>query len=409
MRPTLPAALLLAALCLPPLHAAAQEPLTLQDALARASAQNPELKAAESRIKAASARETQAAAWPNPNLTLGLDEAPFAAPLSGSLSAGISQPLLFGGPRAARIDAAKLDHELAELDRNVLRLDLATRVKQAYARMLYAQESLRNAQLGAEASETLLEAIRKRFEAGQVARGEVLRAEVERDRAKRVLSGAEGKLRQERGRLNVLMGRTAQGAIAIQTLPIPSDADLPPLASLVTRSLESRAELHQAELAIRREAVLRRVAQSGMWTGTEVSVVASTYGGQPGFSTALTVPIPFYRQQGEVQEAEANRQRAEAEREALRHRITLEVEEAYQEAVSAAKEAELFRKSYLPQAERLSNNAQRRFTAGESSGLEVIEARNALRETRGEYHEAVLAYRLAVARLERVSGLEFPQ
>ena len=405
----LPATLLIAALCLTPMTAWAQDPLSLQGAISQAIAQNPELKAAESRIQAARARETQASAWPNPNLTLSVDEAPFASPLNGSLMAGISQPLMLGAQRSAQIEAAELDRSLAELERDALRLDLASQVKQAYARMLFAQESLRNATLEAEAAETLLKAMQTRLKAGEVARVDVLRAEVERDKTLRAVSSAEGRVRQEKGRLNVLMGRTAQEAIAFQSLSLPNAGNLPPLPSLVTQSVESRAELQRAEIAIRREAAQRRVAQSTMWTGTEVSLAAGTVEGQPGFATSLTVPIPFYRQQGEVKEAEANRQRAEAEREALRHRITLEVEEAYQEALNAAKQIELFRKSYLPQSERLVDNAQRRFQAGEGSGLEVIEARNALRETRAEYQQALLEYRQAVASLERATGQELPE
>jgi cobalt-zinc-cadmium efflux system outer membrane protein len=405
----LPTALLLVALGLTPTSALAQAPLTLREAIEQAIAQNPELKAAESRVQATRARETQASAWPNPNLTLSVDEAPFADPLNGSLMAGVSQPLMLGTQRSALLETAALERAIAELERDALRLERVSEVKQAYARLLFAQESLRHAAQDAEAAGVLLKAMQTRFKAGEIARVEVLRAEVERDKSLRVVSSAEGRLRQEKGRLNVLMGRTAQEAIAIQPLALPDAGNLPALPALVAQSLESRAELQRAELAIRREAAQRRLAQSAMWTGTEVSVAAGLVEGQPGFTTSLTVPIPFYRQQGEIKEAEANRLRAEAERQALRHRITLEVEEAYQEALDATQQIALFRKRYLPQSERLVDNAQRRFQAGEGSGLEVIEALHAQRETRAEYQQALLEYRQAVASLERATGRDLPE
>lgn len=408
MKP-LPAALLLVAFGLTPTSTLAQAPLTLREAIEQAIAQNPELKAAESRVQATRARETQASAWPNPNLTLSVDEAPFADPLNGSLMAGVSQPLMLGTQRSALLETAALERAIAELERDALRLERVSEVKQAYARLLFAQESLRHAAQDAEAAGVLLKAMQTRFKAGEIARVEVLRAEVERDKSLRVVSSAEGRLRQEKGRLNVLMGRTAQEAIAIQPLALPDAGNLPALPALVAQSLESRAELQRAELAIRREAAQRRLAQSAMWTGTEVSVAAGLVEGQPGFTTSLTVPIPFYRQQGEIKEAEANRLRAEAERQALRHRITLEVEEAYQEALDATQQIALFRKRYLPQSERLVDNAQRRFQAGEGSGLEVIEALHAQRETRAEYQQALLEYRQAVASLERATGRDLPE
>jgi outer membrane protein TolC len=115
--------------------------------------------------------------------------------------------------------------------------------------------------------------------------------------------------------------------------------------------------------------------------------------------------LPFYRQQGEIQEAEANRARAEAERLALEGEISLAIEQAHGTAALAAQQVRLFRDTYLPQAERLAENAQRRYLAGQGSGMEAVEARRALRETVAQRDRAVLEYREALVKLERESGI----
>lgn len=385
----------------------AQEPLSVRQAIDLAMAENPRVRAAERQLEAARARETQAAALPNPNLSLQAEEIPISNPGSGTFLVGISQPLLLGGQREARVGGARLERELAEIDREILRRDLIAEVREAYARLLFMQEGVRLARSNREAALTLLKATQARHKAGELAKVEVLREEVEFSRADREVSAAEGRELQARGRLNVLLGRSAQVALTLQPLPLPQIASLPPVEQLVSRSLEARVELRRAGVAIERERIQRRLAQAGLWTGTEVGVSAGLIEGQPGVSGGVTIPIPFYRQQGEVAEAEANRLRAEAERDALRNAVTLEVEETYREARSAAQQAELFRSSYLPQAEQLADNARRRFLAGEGSGLEVIEAQRALRESQVSYQQALLEYRQAIARLERAIGADF--
>lgn len=386
--------------------ARAVEQLTLNEAVAQALSRNPELQAAERAIDAAWAREIQAKALPNPNLALNIDQVPIPNPGDGSYMVGISQPLLLAGQREARQEVSRLETKLAEFDRDVLRQDLVARIKDTYAQVLFEIARGKQAELDAQGAETLYQAILHRYNAGAVARVEVLQAEVVRNRANRELEAAKNRVILARGPLNVLLGREATSPLAVQDLPAPQGGTLPKLPDLVVVALKTRVELRRAETAIQREVLSRRLAQAGLWTGTEASLLAGAVQGQPGFSVSLTVPIPFYRQQGEIAEAEANRARTEAERDALRNAITQQVDQAYREAHIAATQANSFAKNHLPQAERLARNAQARFEAGEGSRLEVIEARRALSETQTEFQQSVLAYRQALHRLERAVGKE---
>lgn len=115
----------------------AAAPLDQAGAVERALAQHPEVRAAEARVAAAKAREVQAAAAPNPNLLVAVDQVPFGAPTQGNFMLGLGQPLLPGGLREARQAVAALDVRLAEAELAVRRQELAARVKEAYARLLY--------------------------------------------------------------------------------------------------------------------------------------------------------------------------------------------------------------------------------------------------------------------------------
>jgi cobalt-zinc-cadmium efflux system outer membrane protein len=374
----------------------AQGRLSLPAAIEKALSQNPRLQAAQHQITAAKARETQAEALPNPNVSLMVDEAPFPNLLDGNYMAGISQPLLLGGQQQARVAVAALDTRLAELDYGILRQETAAKIRDAYARLLLAQESLQQARISEEGGSALLRATEARYQAGEVARVEVLQAQVEASRAQRDVAMAANRQVNARGQLNLLLGQAAQTPIEVEAPGRLEHQALPPMDSLVSQSLTARLEIQRAQLAIQREALQLQVARSSLWTGSEISAAGGAVSGQPGFSATVTVPIPVYRQQGEIAEAEADRLRAEAER--------LEVQEAYSEATSALQLIDLFQKTYLPQAEKLADNARRRFLAGEGSGFEVLEARRSQRETQTAHQQALLEHRQAIARLERAVG-----
>lgn len=395
--------LIVGALASPALGA---EVLSLRGAVALGLEANPEVRVARYAVEAAQARETRAAAWPNPNVSLLIDQVPLGSPQNGNYMAGVSQPLMPGGFREAQREVARVERELAELDAAVVSRDLSTRIKVAYVRYLYEQEEARLARLNAEFTRTMAEAAKARYKAGEFARVEVLRTEVELSRAQRAVAEAESRLLRARGRLNVLLGRTAQSELAVSTLPAPRQQALPDVAALVEKGFASRVEFRRSALAVQREVLLRQVAQAGIWTGTEVTGAFGAISGQPGVSATLTMPIPLYRQQGEIAEARANELRAQAERDALRNDITLEIEEAYREAAIAARQADLFATSYIPQAERLAENARLRFREGEGSGQELFEARRALSEARTEHLQAVLEYQEALSRLEGAVGTE---
>lgn len=384
----------------------AEEALPLPAAIARGLAAHPRLRAARRQVEAARAREVQAAAGPNPNLAVAIDQVPFANPAAGNYMAGVTQPLLPAALREAQLGVARADREIAEAGLAIERQDLAARIKDAYAHALYEAAGQELARDTADHARWLASAARGRWKAGDVPRADVLRAEVDLARAERDQRVAEGALADARARLNVLLGRPAQAPLLLGPLPAPARAPLPAVDALVARALAGRVEFRRAALQVEREALQRRAALAAIWTGTEVGAAFGAVSGAPGFSTTLALPIPIYRREGEAAEAEAARLRAEAEREALAHEVTLEVEQARRAAVLAADLAGRYAKDYVPRARTLADNARARFRAGEGSGAELAEAEHALHEVRAEHQRAVLDWHEAVAKLERAIGAE---
>lgn len=369
-----------------------------------AIARNPEVRAADRSRDAAKARLVQAEAWPNPNLMLTADQIPLTNLGAGNFLVGLSQPLWMGGGREARMEVAHIELELAQIEAELVRRNLAAQVKEAYAWHQSDHEALRLAALGQEAASRFRAAMAARYRAGEVARIDLLRAELDWGRAARDLAAAESREAQSLAELNVLLGREPHLSVEVDAPAALALPGLPPAPLLLSMALAERPELRRAALAIRREAAQRKLAQAGQWTGTEAALAGGLVAGQPGLTATMTLPVPFYRQQGEIAEAEANRARAEAEGDALRFRITLEVERRYHDALIAGRQAKLVQEGYLEQARRLVDNAHGRYAVGEGSGLEVSEAAQALRQAQADHRQALLAQRQAVIRLELAVG-----
>ena len=102
----------------------------------------------------------------------------------------------------------------------------------------------------------------------------------------------------------------------------------------------------------------------------------------------------------EIPDIEALNKQAEH----LRNAISLEVEEAYREALTASNQIELFETEILTQAEEVHNMFLFSYQEGEIGGIELIEARRTLLETRKSYSDALYNYDLALAALEKSIG-----
>ena len=109
----------------------------------------------------------------------------------------------------------------------------------------------------------------------------------------------------------------------------------------------------------------------------------------------------------EVAEAEANIASLQREAEHLKNAITLEVEEAHMNAVTAQNQITLFEEEIITQAEEVYNMFLFSYQEGEIGSIELIEARRTLLEARKSYADALYNHGVALAALEKSIGLTF--
>jgi outer membrane protein, heavy metal efflux system len=142
---TLSRAALLAAALIAPVGGAFAVPLTLEQAVTRAIAAAPVLRAGDAAVAAARAGRVQAAVRPNPTLSVEGENIAGTGNYSlleqSEITASYSQAIERGGKRTARVALAERDIAAAEAASGVVRLDLAAQVQRAFLDVLLSDEA----------------------------------------------------------------------------------------------------------------------------------------------------------------------------------------------------------------------------------------------------------------------------
>jgi outer membrane protein TolC len=355
------------------------------------------------------ARVNQAKAFAQPALNWDSDLQPklFQFGKSGEWYFGISQAFEFPGKRQLRGRIASKEASEILQDIELLKLDIVFQVKQAFFNLLLSQEKLKYAQQNLELAQDYLQKAELKYEAGDVAKVEALRARVESSKAANEVRSASNDVRLAKAMLNFLMARKKYSPLEIQgdlkRAPIDLNED-----ELISRALSFRPEVKRINLGLERENLTKKQGYMSYLPDFELGVNKHRIIGEGEFwDFTLSFPIPLFFWQpkkGEIAEAEANIRALTKEAEYLKNAITLEVGEAYMNAVTVNNQIRLYEEEILAQAEEVYNMFLFSYQEGEIGGIELIEARRTLIEARTSYADALFNYGVAIAALEKSIG-----
>jgi len=382
---------------------------TLEQCLETAVQSNPLILSSLQQHVAARARIRQALAFAQPSLDYDSDLQPkfFNFQDTAETYFGVSQSFEFPGKRFLRgkIASREADELMAEID--LLILDIAFQVKEAFYNLLLAQEKHQYASQNLELSQDFLQKTKLKHEAGDVARVEVLRASVEAARAANEVRSASNEVNLGKARLNYLLARRKFSPIEVEGELKRSAIPLN-LEGLNQKALSFRPEVKKIEISIKRESLQKTQAIMNYLPDLDLSVSKHWIDGEGSFWDAtLSVPIPLFFWQparGEVAEAQANIHSLLKEAEHIKNSVALEVEEAFTTALTAHNQIQLFEEEILTQAEEVYNMFLFSYQEGEIGGIELIDARRTMMEARISYADALFNYDVALAALEKSIG-----
>ncbi len=169
----------------------AEEAITLDQAIAFAMSQNPELSSHSLEIEARNGQALQAGYLLNPDIEIEVEDFWGNRELEGFDSAAttltVSQLIELGGKRSKRTRAAELERDLAQWDYEAKRHDILAEVTKAFNEVLAGQERLAFAEEISLLSEKSLSVVAAQVQAGKVPPIEEVKAQADIKR----ISGAD--------------------------------------------------------------------------------------------------------------------------------------------------------------------------------------------------------------------------
>ncbi len=400
----------------------AQSPMGIKQVVAEALARNLTLLARRYDITIAEARLLQARLRPNPRVNLENNFLNLlgAGSVSGGGSTGPAETtsVLYwevetGGKRRLRSEAARQAAAGAEAGfleaRRVLILD----VQNAFLDLVLAMENARTLREILETFENLVKINRTRYEAGEIARVELLRSEVAALQFRNQLRRAELRVRQEAVRLQWLMGRPAPAPDFDVAAELRREEPVEGLEELIAAALAARPDL-----AVLRREVERLDAEVRLQSALALPNLDFGFshhkqyvGPFPGQTVGFRfeIPLPLWnRNQGETERARQEREQAAARLRALEQQIRAEAVSAWEQHLTARRLLESIEQEMIARAARVRETIEFSYRRGEASFIDLLDAQRTLSETMQGYNEARVEYARTLYLLDAIAAREAP-
>lgn len=354
----------------------AQEPirLTLAQVLELAARNNPDLQVSDQSIEVARTGLTIAGQRPNPTLGATVP----IGPAERKQTLSLLVPLETGGRRDARLAVANATVEEATLSQQQALLQTRNATRNAFVELALATKGLEQNHLDLQLFDRLRDAAQKRYEAGDAAQAEVIRAQFEREQIKRTLFPAQNRVEQARLTLNRLLGQpleTPVEAVAEAWLFPNQPWALPDLPTLREMARRQRPDLQLAaqQIETARYRIKLAHANQGPALALQSTLLWNPFNPALTYQVGVQLEIPWGSDRGgEVDQAvsqeEEARRRHQAALVTADHAVVL----AWTNLQAANQQLMLDLEVLRPQSERVLTLAEKIYEIGEGDITQVL-------------------------------------
>jgi outer membrane protein TolC len=383
----------------------------LAELIAESVAARPELRQAEAAVRAERERIPQAGALPDPVLSLGIQNDGFDEIMIGQMETSyyqvmLSQGLPWPGKRGLRTDVARLAADEAGAALSRARLATEADVRRAYTDLLLARDRLDLLKRLEDIWHGSAGIARARYESGEGAQSDVLRAQLELNRLKQRRWSLEAAERTALQTLNRLRGRPLDEPIAtgatLRSVPIP---ELPARDASVADALARSPELAQARLGAARGERSAALARRERYPDLSVQAGIMPRGQlDPMWLAGVSVGLPVWssRKQGRaVAESVARSEVSARSAEAIEQVLRLRVAERATAYGAISDTVRLYREGLLVQSRATTESTLAQYKVGKVTFASVLDANAGYINDEESFLSAVAdAQRIAIAAAE---------
>ena len=374
-------------------------------------------------IDESKAQEITAYLRPNPDLNVTTDGTQVSRyngvwrPFAGTqFTSGVSYLHERQHKRELRRDSARESTAVSESTYSDQERSLLFNLRNAFVQVLQAKATLDNAHANLDYWDRELEVNRKRFRAGDLARVDLNRLELQRIQFQTDSETALVNLRTAKIQLLTLLNDRTP----IDQFDVAGTYDfnetLQPLPAFRDLALATRPDLRAAVQSIQLAKINHQLAVAN---GSSDPTFSTWWSHNPSFNNpyanetlgaGVNIPLRIFdRNQGEKARTQIEVGRNEQLSNAVQAGVLSDVDSAYWTLVQALDLLKPYKETYLPLAEDNRNRISIAFRNGGASLLDFLDAEKAYRDTRLAYLNLIGSYLTAAAQMNMAVGREVVQ
>lgn len=392
----------------------ASSSLSLRELLAEAEQNNPEIAAAAHGWQAGSHVAQQVSALPDTQWMVQQFAVGSPRPFAGFSNSdfayigfGVAQEFPYPGKRGLRAGVAQRETDSLRAQADLLRTQIAEKLKTSYYELAYFQQSMKVLQENDQLLATIEQAAESRYRAGQGSQQEMLKAQLQHTKILQEVTARRGSIHRLEAVLKQLLGRPQDStdiiAEPLRARPLSRRFDEFGLrareqnpAVLVGHSMLKKTE---SQTALARREFRPDFSVQYMYQHT-----GSAFRDYYMATVGITLPNRR-RRNAELAEATERQAQAGSQLETERQRALAEVRGEYARAETSAGQLKIYEEGLLPQSEAVFQSALAAYQSNRQDFQSLYSSWLDRLEMELQYQHELLEHESALARLEALTGV----
>ena len=312
---------------------------------------------------------------------------------------GVSYDFLIGNQIALRKNIALTGIDQIKLEIYNKTREKVLSAKQSYDELLYKTKLVELREIYLKHSNDIFEATNKQYLAGDIAKYDVYRSELEKNKALLFLNTSKKEVQTIQYQISFLINSNNKNIIPSEHFELP-DYKIINLDKKINNYITNHPELKGFDLQLESETYKLSLARFILPTISSRITL-----GNQGINASVDLPLPtFYKQEGEIALSQSNTNFLQSRYEARKQEIIFEANKAYQQFILSVEAVTNFSETIINQSNILQELSLKRLRAGEGTMLEVLEASRTRYENENEYARLIFEARRNYHNLEYIIG-----
>lgn len=404
-----------------PARALAEESLpgaSVEDLLTLAKEHNPDYASMRFEAQAATERIAPAGALMDPKFRVewmditkaGSQNATLWPSEVGSTQYTLMQDLPWFGKRDLKKNIATQEAQASQGKAQGTWAELAAKVKITHAQRYYLYHTQKLTLELLDLSTQLAKVAQVRYAGGLAMQQDAIRAQLEQTTMQTELVALQGESRQADARLNAILARPGNAALAVpeRLRPVPVAARLDADA-LMARVQQDNPQLFAEDARIKSAELGRDLSLKNRYPDFTLSITPTQMQSRISeWSLMLEVNIPLQQasRRAEEREAQAMLSAAQSRRAATANQVASDLAENLAGLDAAQRTEQLATSSQLPQAELTFQAALAGYENGKLDFATLLDAQRQVRQARQAQLKAQLEAQMRLAEIEKLLGEE---